>query len=335
MRSTPRPTTSTMRVSFGAITLFLVAGSLLSIAVAETRGDEPRGLGRLFRFGNRGNSSSTAEPGRNRNSGRDAVPPPGDLSSGRRPTSDTRSLDPSESLISEGSPYGAANGNPYGSVGGRAAALPPLAVPPAASDPGLPLPDPGEASAAGPRLIPQPRVSSPLTTATPILTRVQLGRSDDGGTFGMFLQIYADGTVIDTEGVHKVGGDVMRPLIEALRAADVGRIKGHCGGPPVDFVQQVLITVYDLNRGRLQANHFSYSGNPQGCDPAIQRLQQAIDAVQMGLTTGAATGDPRPATARMIAPPSVPPASANDAAPMPPPLGTPRVADSIPLSPLE
>jgi hypothetical protein len=202
-------------------------------------------------------------------------------------------------------------------------------------DPSTPITAPGDARApagGGPRLIPQPRVSKPVTTAPPILTRVQLGRSDDGQIFGMFLQIYADGTVIDSEGVHKVGPDVMRPLIEALRAADVGRIKGHCGGPPVDFVQQVLLTVYDQNRGRLQANHFSYSGNPQGCDPAIKRLQDAIDAVQLHLAGSptAANLTPPPGTGLDAAPPLAAPGV--DAAP---PLAAPRSPNAIPLTPLQ
>lgn len=325
MSRAPRPMRTLAALGAGVLVL---VGPVL----AEAGAQESRGLGRLFRFGNRGNAGASADPAAR---GRAAVPPPG------REGEPPRGLrgpidDPAEPVISEGTPYGAAGGSPYGGVGGRPFAPPALAAPPAGAS-SLPMPDPSvpalpadgpTAPGAGPRLVPQPRVSKPVTQAPPILTRVQLGRSDDGNTFGMFLQIYADGTVIDTEGVHKVGPDVMRPLIEALRAADVGRIKGHCGGPPVDFVQQVMLTVYDQNRGRLQANHFSYSGNPQGCDPAIKRLQDAIDAVQARLS-GPPTAGPS------MSPPAGAPPLAGPGADAAPPLGTPRAADSIPLTPLE
>lgn len=318
MGRTPRP---------ARLLAALGAGVLASIGpvVLEAGAQEPRGLGRLFRFGNRGGASAAAEPGtRGRGSERGVVPPPGSDATNSRERRGAGPIDdPSEPIISEGSPYGAAAGSPYGGIGGRPVATPSLAPPPAST---LPMPDPSiatPANAPGPRLVPQPRVSKPVTNAAPILTRVQLGRSDDGHTFGMFLQIYADGTVIDTEGVHQVGADVMRPLVESLRAADVGRIKGHCGGPPVDFVQQVLLTVYDQNRGRLQANHFTYSGNPQGCDPSIKRLQDAIDAVQARLAGPAASAG------------AVPPLGGAPDDLAAPPLGTPRAPDAIPLAPLE
>jgi hypothetical protein len=127
----------------------------------------------------------------------------------------------------------------------------------------------------------------------------------------------------------------MRPLIEALRAADVGRLRGHCGSPPVDYVEQVLLIVYDPSRGRLQANSFSFSGNTQGCDPAIRALQSAIDAVQAKISPAPLTSptiSPTPSAGGVeplptVTPPGTgpaAPASERDAAP-PPVLTAPAI----------
>jgi hypothetical protein len=282
--------------------------------------DEPRGLGRLFRLGNRGAAPAPPEPARSRQRPGSPAGSPADVGRlddvgapppafprarpGEVPGAPGSSLPPYVATTPGTSPYGTAL-NPYGRM---------PANPPATFEPTPPA-TPDLPGTAGPRLVPQPRQSRPVTEAPPILTRVQLGRSDDGRTFAMFLQIHADGTVIDTEGVHKVGRDVMQPLIEALRSADVGRIRGHCGGPPVDYVEQVLLTVYDQTRGRLQANTFSFSGNPQGCNPAIRQLQAAIDAVQAKIS-------PAPAPA--------PAASNSDDDGLTPPLGPPATPEPSP-----
>ena len=78
---------------------------------------------------------------------------------------------------------------------------------PALSTPAV---DPARAS-TGPRLTPKPRVNKPVTEADPLVTRVSLGRSDNGSQFGMFLQVFADGTIIDGEGVHHVGREALKP----------------------------------------------------------------------------------------------------------------------------
>ena len=68
--------------------------------------------------------------------------------------------------------------------------------------------------------------SRPLTEADPVVTRVALGRSNDGTQFGMFLQIYADGTVIDSEGVHHLGREAIREsLLDEAEGADILLIK--------------------------------------------------------------------------------------------------------------
>jgi hypothetical protein len=187
--------------------------------------------------------------------------------------------------------------------------LPPFSAPPSSTA------SPTNDSPAPPRLVPQPRNSRPATEADPLLTRISIGRGDNGTRFGMFLQIYTDGTVLDSEGVHHVHRDALKPLIDAINASDAYRRRGHCGAPATDFIEQVYVTVFERNFGRLRANSFSYSGNIQGCDHTIKHLQDAIDAIQ-----------------NKIAGPPV-------AAPMmPAPLNTlpapPRSPRSIPLTPL-
>jgi hypothetical protein len=147
-------------------------------------------------------------------------------------------------------------------------------------------------------LIPQPRVSRPATDADPIVTRVSLGRSDDGRQFGMFLQVFADGTVIDSEGVHHAGREAIKDVLGALEQSDLYRVKGHCGAPSTDFVEQVHMVVYERSLGRLRANAFSFSGNPQGCDHAVRHLQTTLDSLQTKLS--------RPASGTIVSPTTAP-----------------------------
>lgn len=205
---------------------------------------------------------------------------------------------------------------------GNPPATAPTSPPPTSPDPAgraflPPDPAPPEPAGPAPRLIPQPRVSRPVTEADPILTRVAIGRSDTGARFGLFLEVFADGTVLDSEGIHRVDRESLRPLIQAIQAADPARLKGHCGGPPTDFVEQVHVVAFERTLRGLRANAFSYSGNPQGCDPAVRNLHAVIDAFQARLT-GSGEG---PAVAPGPAPvpaASSPPATGSDAAPPPP-----------------
>ncbi|WP_435010440.1 hypothetical protein P12x_001710 [Tundrisphaera lichenicola] len=148
--------------------------------------------------------------------------------------------------------------------------LPALSTPPSTP--------PGAMS--GPKLTPRPRVNKPVTEADPLVTRISLGRSDNGTQFGMLFQVFADGTIIDGEGVHHVSAEALRPVVEAISSGDLGRIKGHCGGPAGDFIETVHVVAYERSYGRLRANAFSYSGNPQGCDHAVHHLQKVLDELQ-------------------------------------------------------
>jgi hypothetical protein len=189
---------------------------------------------------------------------------------------------------------------------------PSLIAPP--SSPALP-------AEASPRIVPQPRVTQAATDADPLITRIAIGRSDNGSHFGMFMQVYADGTVLDSEGVHHVGREAIKPLAEAVRSSDAFRLRGHCGGPPTDFIEQVHIVVYDRALGRLRANAFSFSGNPQGCDHAVRHLTAALDAIQQKLSGAPPVS--APASPAPAAGPLAPPAS-------PQPTG----GRTIPLTPL-
>lgn len=142
-----------------------------------------------------------------------------------------------------------------------------------------------------PRIRPQPRFSRAVTEADPVVTRISLARSDDGGQFGMFLQVYADGTVIDSEGVHRLGREGIKEVLSVLESSDIHRVRGHCGAPATDFVEHVQLIVYERSLGRLRASSFSFSGNPQGCDRSIMQLQVALERLQskLGQSTPAAT----------------------------------------------
>lgn len=169
------------------------------------------------------------------------------------------------------------------------------------------LTDAPSSADAAPRIRPQARVNRAATEADPILTRIALGRSDNGEPFGMFLQVYADGTVIDGEGVHHAGADVMRPLMQALQASELSRLHGHCGAPPTDFIEQVYVTVYERTKlGGLKANSFSFTGNPQGCDPSVRQLHAALEALSTKLSRPAPAASPvaESAPAGTPAPPS-------------------------------
>ncbi len=151
-----------------------------------------------------------------------------------------------------------------------------------------------------PRIRPQPRASHAVTEADPIVTRISLARSDEGSQFGMFLQVYADGTVIDSQGVHRVGRAGIKEVVSVLESSDIHRVHGHCGAPSTDFVEHVQMVVYERSLGRLRATSFSCSGNPQGCDRSVRMLQTALETLQTKLG-GTMTG-PAPSAA---APPPV------------------------------
>jgi hypothetical protein len=232
----------------------LVAPGLLIVGLGQSRGagDEPGrfGLGRLFRFG--GGSSSASSSNANSIPNQNPVPPTAPM-----PTPPDPSYPPT------------------------AATLPTAPSSGPATDAAMPS---APATSAAPRIVPRPRVSRAVTESDPIVTRIMLNRSDDGNQFGMFLQVFADGTLIDSEGVHNVGQEALRPIIEALQAGDLSRQRGHCGAPATDSLESVHVIVYERSLGRLRANAFSYSGNPRGCDNAIRQLHSALDNLQARVT---------------------------------------------------
>lgn len=310
-----------LRIFPGSRAALLLIATLVAAPWPSTtsQAEEPRGIARFFRFGNRRDHEPTnrAEPSQ---ANREHEEAPGGPPLGS--PSPFGVVPPSSVGRSSPSPYRDGGGNPYGSSPSALGSYNPLLNSTTTTFTGPSTANTPQSATAGPRLVPQPRVNRPVTEAEPILTRISIGRSDDGQRFGMFLQVFADGTVLDSEGVHRVGPEALRPLVEALRNADVGRIKGHCGGPPTDFVEQVHLIVYDQNRGRLQANHFSFSGNPAGCDPEIRVLQEAIDAFQ----------------ARLLGVPSSATAETTTSAPILNPLGPPtspaNTAQPISLTPI-
>jgi hypothetical protein len=249
----------------------VTAGLLILVAaVRPARADDPGFLGRLFRLG--GSSPSGTDPAAPNN-----APAPLPYSRG---SVDNPSYVPS---------------TPTGSYSGSASNFDALSQTPATA----PL---ATSTGPGQRLSPQPRFSSSITNADPVLTRFALGRSNDGSQFGMFLQVFADGTVVDSEGVHRLRGTELRPIVDVVQSGELYRLKGHCGAPATDFIEYVHIVVYERRLGRLAAHSFSYSGNPQGCDPAIRHIHAALENLQAKLSrqpapavsTGAVSGSPVP-----------------------------------------
>jgi hypothetical protein len=142
------------------------------------------------------------------------------------------------------------------------------------------------------RVTPRPRVSTAITTVDPLLTKTALGRSNDGSQFGVFLQLFADGTVIDSEGVHHVNPSDLKPIVETIQSGELTRVRGHCGAPSTDYVENVHIVVFERRLGRLLAHSFSYSGNPQGCDHAVRHIHTALETLQSKLSRQPATTTP-------------------------------------------
>jgi hypothetical protein len=182
----------------------------------------------------------------------------------------------------------------------------------------------------GQRLAPQPRVNTTITTADPVLTRFALGRSNDGSQFGMFLQVFTDGTVVDSEGVHHLKPADLRPIVDLVQSGELYRLKGHCGAPATDFIEYVHIVVYEHRLGRLMAHSFSYSGNPQGCDHAIRRIHLALENLQAKLSRQPAASAPAVSGASVPLgnSPATHPQSSNPLDNSPAPLRSPR-----PISP--
>jgi hypothetical protein len=204
-----------------------------------------------------------------------------------------------------------------------------------------------------PRLSPKPRVSSAVTSADPVLTRFALGRSNDGSQFAMSLQVFSDGTVIDSEGVHRLRPADLRPIFESVQSGELYRLRGHCGAPATDFVEYVHIIIYERRMGRLMAHAFSYSGNPQGCDHAVRHLHTALENLQQKLSRQPTMDKPAAtAPAALGSSPVLAPSTGNSSfgspapvygglptrQPVPPPANPPRAASGgsvIPLTPLD
>ena len=290
---------------------------LLVVALGPARADDTGFLGRLFRLG--GSPPSGTDPSSSPNSSAASLPYGRD--SGANPSYVPRSSisSPSPSQVS------AFDGLP------QTPATAPMAG----------------ANGPGQRLAPQPRVSSAITTADPVLTRFALGRSNDGSQFGMFLQIFADGTVVDSEGVHRLRPADLRPIVDSVQSGELYRLKGHCGAPATEFIEYVHIVVYERRLGRLMAHSFSYSGNPQGCDHAIRHIHAALENLQAKLSrqpAPAASGSPVPLGNSVVAQPGLSnpvsnsPASMLSPRPVPPVTNPASVVPSgsvIPLTPID
>ena len=226
---------------------------VMTVGLAPAWGDDTGILGRLFRLGG-GSSDANPNPGSPNQAG--------------------------------ALPYGRSTGSVNGTV--PPAGTSPLTPAPMVSNfNGLPpgvVTTPPVADGPAPRVAPRPRVSPAVTTADPVLTKFALGRSNDGSQFGMFLQIFADGTVIDSEGVHRIRAADLRPVVDSVQSGELYRLRGHCGAPSTDFIEYIHIVIYERRLGRLNAHSFSYSGNTQGCDQSVRQLHTVLENLQAKLS---------------------------------------------------
>jgi hypothetical protein len=283
----------------------LVATSLLVVipGLVTARADDDGFLSRLFRGGSSSSSASSS-----------ASRPAGGVAGGGSSSN-------AAGAGGLGSPYAPMTGSNYGGLTTQT----PVTTPPVST------------STPGQRLSPRPRTSTAVTNADPLLTRLALGRSDDGSQFGMFLQIFTDGTVIDSEGVHHLRQADLKPILDLVQSGDLTRTRGHCGAPATDFVEYVNVVVYERRLGRLWAHSLSYSGNTQGCDHAVRHLHTTLESLQMklsrntgGTPTPAGTqGTPRPFGA------GSPPALEHQPAPPAVNPGQPAPGGVIPLTPVD
>jgi hypothetical protein len=257
-----------MRGVFSRVGGALVVPGLLVLAfhAGSAQADDSSFFGRLFRLGGSSSSSSSSSTSsaNSTSAGQSAFP------GSQAPSSAFGDIGTGGSFFPSG---GASSRTPS----------PTPAVGPISSE-GPSTPDLAHSQDGQPRLSPRPRVSSAVTTADPLLTRMALGRSNDGSQFGMLLQVFTDGTVIDSEGVHRLTASELRPLVEATQNSDLSRVRGHCGTPSNDFIEYVHIVVFERRMGRLQAHSFSYAGNPQGCDNGIRYLHTALENLQAKLS---------------------------------------------------
>ncbi len=285
----------------------LVATSLLVVTpgLASARADDDGFLSRLFRGGSSSSSNGS--------------------SSASRSASGASGSGTSAGNGQPASPYGPITGSNFGGLTSQG----PVTTPPVGG------------SAPGQRLSPRPRVSTAVTNADPLLTRLALGRSDDGTQFGMFMQIFTDGTVIDSEGVHHLRPADLKPILDLVQSGDLTRTHGHCGSPATDFVEYVHVVVYERRLGRLMAHSLSYSGNTQGCDHAIRHLHTTLESLQMKLsrtsgggqqTIGSPSGNPVP-----LGPSTRPGSTPGQYQPAPPAVNPGQSAPGavIPLTPVD
>jgi len=128
-----------------------------------------------------------------------------------------------------------------------------------------------------------------------------------------------------------------------VASGDLSRNRGHCGAPSSDFIEEVQFIVYERRLGRLAAQPFSYSGNPQDCDHSVKHLHALIESLllklsgQPDLAAHSHPGGPAPEAAVQSGPALSAPGSPSGNAPIlsSPPPASPPSGPVIPLTPVD
>lgn len=236
----------------------IALGSACAAAPTVAHADGPGLFGRLFKK----KEARNANPAPRQN-GLPGMTRPAPGSAGADPDAHDHGSGPEGSSL----PFTNANANP---------------------EPAAPVPGPADPAQArnDPRPAAPTASSRPITEADPLLTRVSLIRGDKGQRFGVFLQIYTDGTVLDSQGIHRLQRSEMAPIIQAIQACDVTRRPAHCGGQSSDYLEAVQFVIHDRSSGKLRAHAFSCSGDIRTCDQGLQRLQMVLDELMTKFSGG-------------------------------------------------
>jgi hypothetical protein len=177
-----------------------------------------------------------------------------------------------------------------------------------------------------PHSVPAAALVPPPANGDPLVTRFAVGRATDGSTFGLFMHIYADGTVMDSSGLHNADPTKLEALRDVLSTLPLNALELHYPGPAAGDLEVIQVVVYQRSKGKIRAVPFSYSGDPSEAPPEIRRLHAALESFQMQFAGEGFEHSPAPALTPTpgLAPglPSTSP-TAGDYAP-PPPLVLPR-----------
>jgi hypothetical protein len=128
-------------------------------------------------------------------------------------------------------------------------------------------------------------IVGPPANADPLLSRFAIGRASDGQTFGLFMHIFADGTVMDSNGLHHSDPAAFERLKDTLRETPLEQLERHTEGTASDYLEVVYLVAYQRAGTKLRAVPLSHAGNTSTAPPSLQRLHAALEAFQAHISS--------------------------------------------------